>query len=157
MSRSEKRRRKKKQRMLRRRERHQKGQSAGLTRPITAERSPGRLPGGLKMSEVISHLAEPLIDQMGTSPDKIESVIMMTVLAWNVSLFPPEQRAEQLQAAARKVMAGDSEAIAQLHWICDLIAERKRKFYPHLNQFILDVHFTREPDDSVYFEVAYRL
>ncbi len=41
--------------------------------------------------------------------------------------------------------------------ICDVVAERKMRFYPHLNVTILDVHFTRESATSLYFEVAYSI
>ena len=121
--------------------------------PSVAVRSPGRL----KMSEVIGHLAEPLIEQMVKSPEDMERVIMMTILAWNLTLFPPEQRDENLREATRKVLPDDEAAMSVLSWVCDLVAERKRKYYPHVNHTILDVHFKRQPDDSVYFEVMYNL
>ena len=44
-----------------------------------------------------------------------------------------------------------------MRWVCDLVAERKQKYYPNLRHFIVDVRFEREPDDTVYFEVAYTL
>lgn len=150
MSRSAKKRREEKRRALRAR------QTTGNQRtavPSAAVRSPGRL----KMSEVIEHLAEPLIDDMVTTPEDIERVIMMTILAWNLTLFPPEQRDKNLREAARKVLPDDEAALSVLSWVCDVVAERKRKFYPHVNHMILDVHFTRQPDDSVYFEVVYNL
>ena len=44
-----------------------------------------------------------------------------------------------------------------MSWACDLVAEGKQKYYPNLRHFIVDVRFEREPDNTVYFEVAYTL
>ena len=150
MSRSEKKRREQKRRMLRMRQRRENQRAPGQA---TVPRSPGRP----KMSEVIEHLAEPLLDDTVTSPDDIEKTIMMTILAWNLTLFPPKERDVRLRQAARKVLGDDEAALSMLSWVCDLVAERKQKFYPNLKNFIVDVHFTHEPDGSVYFEVAYNL
>ena len=39
--------------------------------------------------------------------------------------------------------------------ICDLVVKRKLRHYPHVNAAIIDVEFTRQSDDTVYFEVTY--
>jgi hypothetical protein len=113
--------------------------------------------GRFKMSEVIEHLAEPLIDELGDSPERIERIIMMTTVGWNLTLFPPQERDEQLKTMAKKMFPDDDEAQSVMSWVCDLVAERKQKYYPNLKNLILDVHFEREPDNTVYFEVAYCL
>jgi hypothetical protein len=148
MSRSEKKRREEKRRMLRLRQRRESRQPAGLP---AAAGSPGRP----KMSEVIAHLAEPLINDMVTTSDDMERVILMTIAAWNLTLFPPDKRDDFLRESARKLVGGDEAALSVLSWVCDVVAERKRRFYPNLKHLIADVDFTHKPDGSVYFEVAY--
>lgn len=112
-------------------------------------------PGPLKMSEVISHLAEPIVDEFCKSPEDLERIISLTIAAWNLALFPEELQEKEFAKLAKKTFGRDCEAISVFRWICDTIAERKLRFYPHLKHFIVDVHFTREEDDSVYFEVVY--
>ena len=73
MSRSEKSRRNQKQRLLRTRQKR-------LGQQTAIRSTAGRPPGRFKMSEVIEHLAEPLIEQLGDSPEDIERIIMMTIV-----------------------------------------------------------------------------
>jgi len=150
MSRSENSRRKQTQRMLRARQKR-------LGQRDVARATAGGPAGRFKMSEVIGHLAEPLVEQLGDTPEDVERVIMMTIVAWNLSLFPPEQREVQLRKAVQKFFPRDEEAQHVMTWAWDLVLERKRKYYPNLRHFIVDVRFEREPDDTVYFEVAYTL
>lgn len=112
-------------------------------------------PGPLKMSEVISHLAEPIVDEFAHSSEDLERIISLTIAAWNLALFPEELQETEFAKLAKKTFGRDREAAFAFRWICDTIAERKQRFYPHLKHFIVDVHFTREEDGSVYFEVAY--
>jgi hypothetical protein len=57
----------------------------------------------------------------------------------------------------QKALSCDKEAQSMLRRVYALVAERKQKYYPNLRHFIVDVRFEREPDDTVYFEVAYTL
>jgi hypothetical protein len=148
MARSAKHRQRKLQQKAKKRRAKRRRRSASAPAIVTS-------PGPLKMSEVISHLAEPLVDEFGDSPEDLEQIITLTITAWNLTLFPVEIQEKEFTKLAKKTFGGDREAISFLRWICDTIAERKERFYPHLKHFIVDVHFTREEDDSVYFEVAY--
>ena len=103
MSRSKNSRRNQKERLLRTRQKRLGQQTAIRS---TAVRTPGRF----KMSEVIEHLAEPLIDELGNSPEDIERIIMMTIVGWNLTLFPPQERDEHLQTMVEKMFPGDEEA-----------------------------------------------
>ena len=150
MSRSEKSRREQTQRMLRARQKR-------LGQRDVVRATAGRSSGRFKMSEVIGHLAEPLVEQLGETPEDVERIIMTTIVAWNVSLFPSDQREVELRKAVQKFFPRDEEAQHAMTWACDLVLERKQKYYPNLRHFIVDVRFEREPDDTVYFEVAYTL
>lgn len=148
MARSTKNRQRKLQQKARKRRAKRRRRSAPAPAAVPAS-------GPLKMSEVISHLAEPLVDEFCNSPEDLERVISLTVTAWNLTLFPEDVQERELVKLAKSTFGGDREAISVFRWICDTIAERKERFYPHLSHFIVDVHFTREEDDSVYFEVVY--
>lgn len=150
MSRSKKSRQNHQQRLIRLRQKRLGQQTA--IREI-AVRSAGRV----KMSEVIEHLAEPLLDELGDTPEDVEQIIRMTIVAWNVTLFPPQDREKRLQALVEKMFRGREYELPLIRRLCDLVAERKRKYYPTLRHFIIDVRFEREPGDTVYFEVAYTL
>ncbi len=150
MSRSEKSRRKQTQRMLRARQKR-----LGQQKTIRSTVVPTS--GRFKMSEVIKHLAEPLIEEFGDTQEDLERVIMMTIVAWNLTLFPPQMRNEKLASLLKKMCRGCGSDLPLISRVCDLVAERKQKFYPNLRHFIVDVRFKREPDDTVYFEVAYTL
>ncbi len=112
---------------------------------------------GVRMSEVIRHLAKPIFDKSGDTPEDIERIITLAIAAWNLTLLSSEIRAKQFDKLSRKLCGRDSDSVAMFRWICDVVAERKLRYYPHLNNAIVDVHFTRESADTVYFEVAYAL
>jgi hypothetical protein len=63
----------------------------------------------------------------------------------------------QFERLSRKYFGQDRDSVATFRWICDVVAERKMRFYPHLNVAILDVYFTRESAKTIYFEVAYSI
>ena len=48
--------------------------------------------GEAKMSAVITKLAEPLLKQHGTNAKRAETIISLTVAAWNKSMFPPDKQ-----------------------------------------------------------------
>lgn len=131
----------------------QKRRTAGKT-----QRQHVQLPTtGVRMSDVIRHLAEPIVEELGDSVDDLERIITLTVAAWNLTLFAPDVQCRQFERLSERFFGSDREGIAMFRWICDVVAERRMQFYPHLNVTILDVHFTRESASSLYFEVAYSI
>ena len=123
-----------------------------------AQRRPGQVPTtGFRMSDVIRHLAEPLVAEFGDSAADLERIITLTVAAWNLTLFAAEDQDRQFERLARSCFGRDREDIAHFRWICDIIAQRKMRFYPHLDVAIFDVRFTRESAHTIYFEVAYSI
>ncbi|MDH3717073.1 MAG: hypothetical protein OES79_03020 [Planctomycetota bacterium] len=115
------------------------------------------------MSEVISHLAEPLLEEHAETHEDTRRIISLTIAAWNLTLLPEEGRENERGVLAREMFGRSlcgvplrphQEAVDCFAQVCELVADRKRKFYPNLRHFILDVRF--EPrDDDVYFEVMY--
>jgi hypothetical protein len=111
--------------------------------------------GPVKMSEVIDHVAQPLLDEFGHSAEDIERIISMVIAAWNIALLPDDDKKKEINDVAGKAFGPDPESLAFWHWMCDLVAERKQKFYPQLDRFILDVKFHPEENGEVYFEVIH--
>lgn len=118
-----------------------------------------------KMSEVISHLAEPLVEEYGDTPEDIQRIISLTIAAWNLTLLPPETHEQEFRTLANKLfgksrwgvpLRASQEQVELFRDICGLIASRKQQFYPNVNHYIIDVRFEPEKDD-VYFEVMYAL
>lgn len=111
------------------------------------------------MSQVIQHLAEPIIDELedtfaGDTLENVEAIITLVISAWNLTLVSPAERDKEFQREARSQFGPDLESAAIFSWICDVVEERKQRFYPHLNNAIIDVRFTHEAPDSMYFEIV---
>lgn len=113
------------------------------------------LPRTFSMSATISHLAKPITDEFVDAPEKLEPVIGLTIVAWNVALLPDDDREEAFNVLARKYCGRDREAIAVLRWIFELVAARKQQSYSHCNQVIRNVSFDAPQERDIYFEVMY--
>jgi hypothetical protein len=111
------------------------------------------------MSDVIEHVAQPLIDDCGESSENLERLITLTTAAWNLTLFSPELREHRFQEFADVFLGEegerDPEMVAVFRWICDVIAQRKAKFYPHVNRLILNLQVQPDDDGGIYFQVAH--
>ncbi len=96
--------------------------------------------GEARMSAVIMELAEPLIKQHGKTPERAESIIMLTIAGWNKSMFPPEKQPliEKDLIDAFVPKDGSAEAVAVAMEIMDMMAERREKLYPDLRKIIVD-------------------
>ena len=77
--------------------------------------------GEAKMSAVITQLAGPLLKQHGTNAKRAETIISLTVAAWNKSMFPP-----------------DKQPIIEKELIMDTVAERREELFPDLRNVIVD-------------------
>ena len=91
----------------------------------------------IKISEAILHLCEPLRKQYKDN-NRIKVIISITVMAWNISLFPKEE-----QANAQEILSGpllnrlkNEEAAVLLENIKTLI-DRKNMDYSCVRDFIL--------------------
>jgi len=118
------------------------------------------------MSEVISHIAEPLMEEYAETREDMERIISLTIAAWNLELLPEEQREKEQASLAKKLfrrrlfglipIGPDRQLVEMFRHLCNVVALRKRKFYPHLNHFIVDVRF-QPVEEGIYFEVIYGL
>jgi len=49
-------------------------------------------PDGVKMSEVILKLADPLLKQFGDNDKRIKTIIYLTIIEWNRLMLPVDER-----------------------------------------------------------------
>ena len=112
------------------------------------------MPGMPRMSVVIEHVAEPIMDLFGDSQEGMERAITWTVIGWNLTQV---SMADCPEFAVLSKGLEDLDADMAKVWqaTCALVAARKRQFYPNLNRMILDVKFTRETDGGIYFELTH--
>ena len=62
----------------------------------------------------------------------------------------------EVARVVKKVFGRDREGAAFFRWLCGLVAERKQRFYPRLDCYIVDYHFTHK-EHGAHLEVAYIL
>ena len=96
--------------------------------------------GEAKMSAVIVQLAEPLLKQHATNAKRAETIISLTVAAWNKSMFPPDKQPiiekELIDCFVPK--DGSAEDIGIVTHIMDIVAERREELFPDLRKVIVD-------------------
>jgi hypothetical protein len=96
--------------------------------------------GEAKMSAVILQLAEPLMKQHGTTAERAEALLMLTIAGWNKSMFPPDKQplVEKDLINAFVPKDGSAEAVGVAVEVMDIIAERRQKLFPDLRKIIVD-------------------
>jgi hypothetical protein len=96
--------------------------------------------GEAKMSAVITQLAEPLLKQHGTNAQRAETIVSLTVAAWNKSMFPSDKQPfiekELIDCFVPK--DGNAEDIGIAIDVMDMIAERREELFPNLRKVIVD-------------------
>ena len=94
---------------------------------------------GVKMSEVILKLSEPLLKKFGDSDKRIETIISLTITVWNKLMFLENEQNELQDEMIDRLTPrnGNAEDIGVITYIHDLIAERKSKFFPSLKKAIM--------------------
>jgi len=93
-----------------------------------------------KMSAVILQLAEPLMKQHGTTAERAEALLMLTIAGWNKSMFPPDKQplVEKDLINAFVPKDGSAEAVGVAVEVMDIIVERRQKLFPDLRKIIVD-------------------
>ena len=94
--------------------------------------------GGMKISEAILRINEPLRNRY-QEPHKIETIIFLTVMAWNISLFKGEERTELQEKILEKLPQDfGGEDVAILFDNLEMLIERKEKEFPDIREYIID-------------------
>ncbi len=96
--------------------------------------------GEAKMSAVILQLAEPLMKQHGTTAERAEALLMLTIAGWNKSMFSPDKQAlvEKDLINAFVPKDGSAEAVGVAVEVLDIIGERRQRLFPDLRKIIVD-------------------
>jgi hypothetical protein len=107
------------------------------------------LPGEIKMSAVILKLADPLLKKFWGKEKQVRSLISITVNVWNLSMMPEDRqedlRNEMIEGLVPK--GGDAEDVASIVYLIDLILERKKKFFPDIQNVIIEHKLTIDGDN----------
>jgi hypothetical protein len=96
----------------------------------------------IKISEAILTLAEPLRTQY-REPHRLQVIIAIAVMAWNISLFPDEEHAHvqgMLLESLPTQLSG--EDVGVLLRTMDTLIARKRLLYPQVREYILTHQLT---------------
>jgi hypothetical protein len=104
------------------------------------------LPPDFKISAAILHLAEPL-RALYREPYRLQAIITITVMAWNIALFPDEEQSHvqgMLLESLPAQMGG--EDVGVLLSTIDTLIARKHLLYPHVREYILkhDLSFVND-------------
>ncbi len=108
---------------------------------------------GIKISEAILRINEPLRNRY-QEPHRIETIIYLTVMAWNLSLFEGEERTELQEKIVEKLppeFAG--EDVAMLFDNTEMLIECKEKEFPDIREYIID-HQVSFSGDSLSLTVS---
>ena len=106
-----------------------------------------KAPSEIKISEALLRLSEPLRNKYKDT-HHLRGIISVTVMAWNISLFPEEEQdnvQDMLMDSLPKELSGEDVATL-LACIDDLIA-RKKKYYPNVNDYIVKHDLSISGDD----------
>ena len=97
-------------------------------------------PDGIKMSEVILKLAEPLLKKYGDIDKRIRTIISLTIFEWNRLMLPDGEREKYQDKMMDSLLPPDenAETVGSLLYLSDLIAERQKKYFPDIKKVILD-------------------
>ncbi|HUY87834.1 MAG TPA: hypothetical protein VMV10_03775 [Pirellulales bacterium] len=103
--------------------------------------------GEPKMSAVLLKLAEPLIQRPGTTARQAESIIALTVVAWNKSLLPPGSQPELEKEIVDAFVPQDgyAEDVGTVVEVMELIAERRARLFPDIRKFVVDYELSFPP------------
>ena len=95
---------------------------------------------GVKMSEVILKLADPMLKEYGDNDKQIKTIISLTIIEWNRIMFPKDVREkfqdEMIDTLSPEV--GEADTIGSILYISKLIAKRQKKYFPDLKRLIID-------------------
>jgi hypothetical protein len=91
----------------------------------------------IKISEAILKLAEPLRAHY-REPHRMQAIISIAVMAWNISLFPDEEQSHvQGMLLERLPPQLGGEDVGVLLQTIDTLIARKTLLYPHVREYIL--------------------
>jgi len=121
-------------------------QQRSLARAPRFAPPPPQIRPPIKISEAILTLAEPLRAHY-REPHRMQAIIAVAVMAWNISLFPDEEHADvqgMLLESLPPQLSG--EDVGVLLSTMDTLIARKRLLYPQVREYILTHHLSLVED-----------
>ena len=107
----------------------------------------------IKISEAILTLVEPLRAQY-REPHRMQAIISLAVMAWNIALFPDEEHAHMQGMLLESLLPQlGGEDVGVLLSTIDTLIARKRLLYPQVREYIL-THQLSLVDDKVTLSVG---
>lgn len=98
---------------------------------------------------VIEEFAQPLLENCQT-PEEWRKAFTVAIVGWNYALLDEAGERGALQEVLGTAPGLDEEAF---HRIMEVLVERKRKLFPHINRFVVD-HDLRFVGGNPYLSVA---
>ncbi len=99
-----------------------------------------------KMSEIIIDYAQPLLDA-ATNAETQKQAITTAIIGWNLSLFPEEQHACQIEEI-KEILGNSVESEQQKKEaieVFNFLLERKKSLYPEVNRMVIDFELIETP------------
>jgi len=92
------------------------------------------------MSAVVLKLAEPVLKKYGKDARRVETIIGLTIAAWNKALFPADRQDHIAKDIIDTLVPpdGDAEVVGATMHVMDLIKERRKTLFPNLRKLIVD-------------------
>jgi hypothetical protein len=94
--------------------------------------------GEARMSAVVLQLAEPLLKQHGKTPQRAEAIIMLTIAAWNKSMFPPDKQLLVEKDLIDSFVPKDGNAEDVAVGVVDMMVKRRERLFPDLRKIIVN-------------------
>jgi hypothetical protein len=120
-------------------------------------------PSEVKLSEALLNLSKPFNPNADMSRNQLQNLITMAATAWNIALFPENERFKQLKTfveatthieedsgvkQAKRIENDKQEQVDVTLYLVAKMIERKDELYPNDNRLILD--FTMEDTPRGY-------
>ena len=91
-----------------------------------------------KMSDVLNEFIEPYLETVNNISD-YKSLVMMSVIAWDVSLLPIDKQEEGLESMTSELFAdAPAEIENDMRSIINKLIARKNKYFSSIKRFIVD-------------------
>lgn len=100
---------------------------------------------GIKMSEIILHLAEDLLEIARTKSQR-QFAITITCMAWNIAVIPePERRTNAIEKMVKTIEGEEGQE--EVREIVNSIIEKKNRYYPEIGRIIVDYELSGNRDN----------
>jgi len=95
---------------------------------------------GVKLSEALLEVCQPLLDTAEGNPDRIRKCMMLGIMGWNLACVPDSPVDDVVSKLAASAGSGPDakEAVRMLRATIEHIKARKLELYPDINMLIME-------------------